>query len=108
MISGPMKGLVAWALGIDKNDELFSEIKDPEDFLGKVGRFFTLFYQNFFNVIFRIISLSIAVMCCYKFLYKPHLSGYVPTLREISFLPLLAIKDILTFTGVVKFLPPYS
>ncbi len=108
MISGPMKGLVSWILGIDIDDELFSKIKDPEDFIGKVGRFVTLFYNNFFMVLTRIISLSIAVICSYKFLYKPHLSGYVPTLREISFLPLLAIKDLFTFTGFVKLLPPYA
>jgi hypothetical protein len=108
MISGPMKGLVAWVLGVDTNDELFSEIKGANDFAEKVARFAILFAKDMFMVIFRLIGLSITVVLIYKLLYKPNLSTYIPTLRELSFLPLLALKDILNISGIIKLLPPYE
>lgn len=108
MISGPMKGLVAWILGIDKDDELFSEIKGANDFAEKIGRFSLLFFKDMFMVVLRTIGLSIVTVLLYKLLYKPNLSTYVPTIRELSFLPLLALKDIINISGIGKLLPPYE
>ena len=61
-----------------------------------------------FMVVLRTIGLSIVTVLLYKLLYKPNLSTYVPTIRELSFLPLLALKDIINISGIGKLLPPYE
>ena len=55
----------------------------------------------------RAIGLLVSVSLFYKFLYEPNLSSYVPTIREITLVPLVAFKDILRIIGIDKLLPPY-
>ena len=108
-LTGPLKGLFSWVLGVDKNDDLFSKFNtsDPQQYLNKVTRLFNIIVKDTIMVAARAIGLLVSVSLFYKFLYEPNLSSYVPTIREITLVPLVAFKDILRIIGIDKLLPPY-
>lgn len=109
-LTGPLKGLFSWVLGIDKNDDLFAKFNtsDPQQYLNKVTRLFNIIVKDHIMIGSRTIGLLVSISLFYKFLYEPNLSSYVPTIREITLVPLVAIKDILRIIGIDRLLPPYG
>ena len=109
-LTSPLKGLFSWVLGIDKNDDLFAKFNtsDPQQYLNKVTRLFNIIVKDYVMIGSRTIGLLVSISLFYKFLYEPNLSSYVPTIREIALVPLVAIKDILRIIGIDRLLPPYA
>ena len=64
--------------------------------------------MNWLNITLRFILLAVCFTLVMKYLFDAHLSWAIPTLREISLVPFMVLKDILNFTEISNLLPPYN
>lgn len=110
LINSPAKKLIAWLLVVDPNDRLFDKLNwdDPQDYLDKINRLITILFMNWLNITLRFILLAVCFTLVMKYLFDAHLSWAIPTLREISLVPFMVLKDILNFTQISNLLPPYN
>ena len=95
---GPAQTFVMLILNVQRNNRMFLKSTPDEKKAELISA------HIIFNAPFIIARLFIWLAIFKKIIefFAPHIVSYIPTIREISITPFVAIKDILDITGVMK------
>ncbi len=95
---GPAQTFVMLILNVPRNHRMFLKSTPDEKKAELISA------HIIFNAPFIIARLFIWIAIFKKVIefFAPHILYYIPTIREISITPFVAIKDILDITGVMK------